>query len=144
VPAQWEPGIGDGDCGGAAALCVFPWALLVFTLARSSPARAVPYSPGARAAVQRSTSPVTKLTPRKDNSFRGSSKRSRMQWRDLLRNERGQIAPHAPPSSRESNLGYGFNPEEYPALANAADAWADACNSRLKRWRWRLRLRSKK
>jgi hypothetical protein len=142
VPARWEPGIGDDDCGGAAALCVslgFGGVHACQEQSCESPAltRREPGQP-----VQRPTFPVTKLTPRKDNSFRGSSKPSRMQWRDVLRSERGEIAPHAPPSTRESNLGYGFNPEEYPALANAADAWADACNSRLKRWR--LRLRSKK
>jgi hypothetical protein len=62
-----------------------------------------------------------------------------MRWRDRLRSERGEISPHAPRYAREPELGYGFNPEEYPALAEAADEWADVLNSRVKRWRLRLR-----
>ena len=62
-----------------------------------------------------------------------------MRWRDRLRSERGEIAPHAPRSAREPGLGYGFDPEEYPALARAADGWADVLNSRIKRLRLRLR-----
>jgi hypothetical protein len=41
--------------------------------------------------------------------------------------------------AREPELGYGFDPEKYPALADAADEWADVLNSRVKRWRLRLR-----
>jgi hypothetical protein len=62
-----------------------------------------------------------------------------MRWRDRLRSERGEIAPHARRSAREPELGYGFNPEEYPALAEAADEWDDVLNSRVKRWRLTLR-----
>ena len=62
-----------------------------------------------------------------------------MRWRDQLRSERGEMTPHAPRSAREPELGYGFNPEEYPALARAADGWADVLNSRMKRLRLRLR-----
>jgi hypothetical protein len=40
-----------------------------------------------------------------------------MRWRELIRSERGTIVPHAPRPPRGSDLGYGFNPEEYPALA---------------------------
>ena len=60
-----------------------------------------------------------------------------MRWRDLIRGERGEIAPHASRGSRDSERAYGFDPEEYPGLAEAADAWAEGCKS------WRLRLRSK-
>ncbi|TML18277.1 MAG: hypothetical protein E6G33_00330 [Actinobacteria bacterium] len=62
-----------------------------------------------------------------------------MRWRDLIRSERGVLGHHARRSTPESDLGYGFNPDEYPALAGAADAWADVRNSRLKRWRLKLR-----
>jgi hypothetical protein len=62
---------------------------------------------------------------------------SPMRWRDLIRGERGEIAPHASRGSRDSDRAYGFDPEEYPGLAQAANAWAEGCKS------WRLRLRSK-
>jgi len=64
-----------------------------------------------------------------------------MRWRELIRSERGEIAPHARRPTRDPGLGYGFDPEDYPALADAADAWADIRHSPLKRWRLRLRSR---
>src|SRR5207244_6065692 len=48
-----------------------------------------------------------------------------MRWRDLIRGERGEIAPHASRGSRDSERAYGFDPGEYPGLAEAADAWAE-------------------
>jgi hypothetical protein len=62
-----------------------------------------------------------------------------MRWRERFLSERGEIAPHAPRVAREPELGYGFDPNEYPALADAADEWADVLNSRVKRWRLSLR-----
>ncbi len=56
-----------------------------------------------------------------------------------MRSERGELAPYVPRRTREGDLGYGFNPKEYPGLAKAADELADICNSRLKRWQFRLR-----
>jgi hypothetical protein len=54
-----------------------------------------------------------------------------MRWRDRLRSERGEMTPHAPRSACEPELGYAFDPEKYPALADAADQWADVLNSRV-------------
>jgi hypothetical protein len=62
-----------------------------------------------------------------------------MRWRERMRSERGELAPHAPRAARKPELGYGFDPEKYPALAEAADELADIRNSRVKRWRLRLR-----
>jgi hypothetical protein len=62
-----------------------------------------------------------------------------MRWQERFLSERGEIAPYAPRGPREPELGYGFNPEEYPALADAAEEWADVLNSRVKRWRLSLR-----
>jgi hypothetical protein len=49
------------------------------------------------------------------------------------------MVPHAAPSTRESASEYGFDPEEYPVLAEAADHWAEVRGRRLRRWRLRLR-----
>jgi hypothetical protein len=62
-----------------------------------------------------------------------------MRWRERFRNERGELAPYVPRRTREGDLGYGFNTGEYPGLAKAADELADIRNSRVKRWRLRLR-----
>jgi hypothetical protein len=63
-----------------------------------------------------------------------------MRWKDLFRGERGEITPHASRGTHEFDQAYGFDVEEYPALVEAADAWAEG---RSWRQRWRLRLRSK-
>jgi hypothetical protein len=64
-----------------------------------------------------------------------------MHWRERFLSERGEIAPHASRAARKPELGYGFNPKEYPGLAEAADGWAEVLNSRVKRWRFRRRLK---
>jgi hypothetical protein len=62
-----------------------------------------------------------------------------MRWQKILRSERGEIVPHAPRTTGEWDPGYGFDPEKYPALAEAADAWSEISESRLRRWRLKLR-----
>jgi hypothetical protein len=64
-----------------------------------------------------------------------------MRWRAFIRSERAKMVLHARHSTRDSDVGYGFDPEKYPALAKAADACAhDVRKTRLKRWWLRLRL----
>jgi hypothetical protein len=65
-----------------------------------------------------------------------------MRWRELIRSERGSITPHAAARSRASRTpgGYAFNPDDYPSLAEAADAWTQG---RIRQG-WRSRLRSMK
>jgi len=65
-----------------------------------------------------------------------------MRWRAFIRGEQGEITPHASRGTNEFDQAYGFDVEEYPGLAEAADAWAEGCKSW--RQRWRFRLRSKK
>jgi hypothetical protein len=62
-----------------------------------------------------------------------------MRWQDRIRGERGEIAPHASRGSRDSDRAYGFDPEKYPGLAEAADAWGEGCKSWRQRWRFKLR-----
>jgi hypothetical protein len=57
---------------------------------------------------------------------------SPMRWRDVIRGERGEIASRASRGSRDSDRAYGFDPEDYPGLAEAPDAWTEGCKS------WRL------
>ena len=49
------------------------------------------------------------------------------------------MLPHAAPSTREPASHYGFDPEEYPVLAEAADRWAEVRGRRLRRLRLSLR-----
>jgi hypothetical protein len=62
-----------------------------------------------------------------------------MRWRKFILAERGETVPHASRSTRDSDFAYGFDPEKYPALAEAADAWSEISGSRLKKWRFRRR-----
>jgi hypothetical protein len=66
---------------------------------------------------------------------------SSMRWRDLIHSERGEITPYVSPRDSDRDR-YGFDPKEYPGLAQAADAWAEGCKSRRQRW-WSA-VRSKK
>lgn len=68
-----------------------------------------------------------------------ASKEALMRRRKLIRSERGELVPLGLPRKSTPDSTYGFDPEEYPALAKAADDWAGVTDSRLKRWRLRLR-----
>jgi hypothetical protein len=65
-----------------------------------------------------------------------------MRWRERIRGERGEITPHASRGTHEFDQAYGFELEDYPAFAKAADAWAK--RSKTRRQGWRFILRSKK
>ena len=64
----------------------------------------------------------------------------RVRWQELIRGERGEISPHAPPRTRGQDVNWSFDRQEYPGLAAAADAWDEIRSSRYKRWRLRRRL----
>ena len=66
----------------------------------------------------------------------------RVRWQELIRGEHGEISPHASPRTRGKDVNSGFDRQEYPGLAAAADAWDEIRSNRYKRWR--LRRRSKR
>jgi hypothetical protein len=51
---------------------------------------------------------------------------------EFIRSERAKMVLHARLSTHD--FGYGFDPEQYPALAKAAAGWADVRKSRLRTW----------
>jgi hypothetical protein len=66
----------------------------------------------------------------------------RVRWQELIRGERGETTPHAPARIRGQDVNSGFDRQEYPGLAAAADAWDEIRSSRFKRWRLKRRSKS--
>jgi hypothetical protein len=62
-----------------------------------------------------------------------------MGWWQSIRREQGEMFPYVSRPTAESDLDYGFDPDKYPALADAAREWDRFRRSRLKRLRLKLR-----
>ena len=62
-----------------------------------------------------------------------------MRWRERIRSERGLFAPYVTRSTRDADLEYPFDPDEYPALTKAADEWSGRRSSLVEKLRKKSR-----